>query len=71
MAAAQRNFMEMEAELPEEDRQILDYYGATLDNSGEPDNEMPDEEGVLTMPTPEEQERERQEWAATVAAWER
>ena len=46
----------------------LDYYGADLDDSGEPD-EPPEEESVVTMPTPEEEERTQREWAEKVSAW--
>ena len=57
-------------EIPKSVRDILEHYGATLDDGGEPD-EAPDHEGEVTMPTSEEMERERKEWAAMVAAWNR
>lgn len=61
--------MELEVnEIPESVREILEHYGATLDDGGEPE-ETPDHEGEVTMPTPEEMERERKEWAAIVASW--
>ena len=67
--------MELEMnEIPKSVREILEHYGATLpvpgrvDDGGEPD-EAPDHEGEVTMPTPEEMERERKEWAAIVASW--
>ncbi|MBQ7262435.1 MAG: hypothetical protein IJR14_01830 [Synergistaceae bacterium] len=63
---ARNELIEREKDLPEEARQALEHYGATLDDSGEPD-EPPESEGPVTMPTPEEQEQERAEWAAAVA----
>lgn len=63
---AKNRIIELEKDLPEEARQILEHYGATLDDSGEPDNEAPDDEGVVTLPTPEEMEQERREWAARI-----
>ena len=49
-------------------QEILDYYGANLDNSGEPD-EMPEFEGVVTFPTVEEAFSRAQEWAQKVNDW--
>ena len=54
--------------IPVDVQKTLDYYGADLDNSGEPD-EAPEEECVVTLPTPEEEERTRMEWADKVSAW--
>ena len=53
---------------PKEVQSILNYYGASLDDSGEPD-EAPEEESVVTLPTPEEEERTQKEWAEKVSAW--
>ena len=47
---------------------ILEYYGANLDDSGEPD-EVPEFEGFVTLPTPEEEKQERQDWKQKVASW--
>ena len=52
----------------EELNEILDYYGANLDDSGEPD-EVPEFEGTVTLPTPEEERRLRQEWEQKVKSW--
>ena len=49
-------------------QKILDYYGANLDNSGEPD-EIPEFEGAVTFPTIEEEAQRTQEWARKVASW--
>ena len=49
-------------------QEILDYYGANLDNSGEPD-EVPEFEGAVTFPTIEEEAQRTQEWARKVASW--
>ena len=48
--------------------EILEYYGANLDDSGEPD-EAPEFEGIVTLPTSEEEEQARQDWAQKVASW--
>ena len=48
--------------------EILDYYGANLDDSGEPD-EAPEFEGAVTLPTPEEERQLRHEWAQKVKNW--
>ena len=53
---------------PEEVQNVLDYYGASLDNNGEPD-EAPEDESVVTLPTPEEEEQTQKEWAEKVSAW--
>ncbi len=47
---------------------VLDYYGANLDDSGEPD-EAPEAEGFLTLPTPDEEEQERKDWQNRVQSW--
>ena len=47
---------------------ILEYYGANLDDSGEPD-EAPEFEGVVTLPTPEEEKQACQNWKQKVASW--
>ena len=47
---------------------ILEYYGANLDDSGEPD-EAPDFEGIVTLPTPDEERQNRLEWKRKVASW--
>ena len=54
--------------VPVEVQRTLDYYGADLDDSGEPD-EAPEEESVVTLPTPEEEEQRQREWAEKVNAW--
>ena len=48
--------------------EILEYYGANLDNSGEPD-EAPEFEGTVTLSTPEEERQARQEWEQKVKNW--
>lgn len=53
---------------PEEVQKVLDYYGADLDDSGEPD-EAPEDEGTVTLPTPEEEKQRQKEWADKVSAW--
>ena len=55
---------------PVDVQKTLDYYGADLDDSGEPD-EAPEEESVVTLPTPEEEERTQKEWDEKVSAWRR
>ena len=47
---------------------ILEYYGANLDDSGEPD-EAPEFEGIVTLPTPDEERQNRLEWEQKVASW--
>ena len=49
-------------------QKILDYYGANLDNSGEPD-EMPEFEEAVTFPSLEEEISRNQEWALKVESW--
>ena len=51
-------------------QEILDYYGANLDNSGEPD-EIPEFEGAVTFPSLEEEISRNQEWARKVASWDK
>ena len=48
--------------------EILDYYGANLDNSCEPD-EIPEFEGTVTFPSLEEEIYRTQEWARKVENW--
>ena len=50
--------------------ELLEYYGANLDNSGEPD-EIPEFEGAVTFPTIEEETQRSQEWARKVGSWNR
>lgn len=54
--------------MDKEVEKILEYYGASLDDSGEP-NEAPESEGIVTLPTPEEEKQEREEWQARVKDW--
>ena len=42
-------------------KEILECYGANLDDSGEPD-EAPESEGILTLLTPEEEKQLKQDW---------
>ena len=49
--------------------EILEYYGANLDDSGEPD-EMPEFELVVTFPTIEEESLRAQEWELKVKSWD-
>ena len=49
-------------------QEILDYYGANLDDSGEPD-EAPEIEGVVTLPTPDEEKQTRIDWERKVKSW--
>ena len=55
---------------PEDVQNVLDYYGGSLDDSGEP-NEAPEEESAVTIPTPEEEEQRQREWAEKVSTWRR
>ena len=48
--------------------EILEYCGANLDNSGEPD-EAPESEGVVTLPTPDEEKQTRIDWEGKVKSW--
>ena len=50
--------------------EILEYYGANLDNRGEPD-ETPDSEGIVTLPTPEEEKQLKQDWNRKVKDWDK
>ena len=54
--------------IPADVQKTLDYYGADLDDSGEPD-EVPEDEGIITIPTPEEEQQTQKEWAGKVSAW--
>ena len=54
--------------MDKEVEKILEYYGASLDDSGEPD-EAPESEGIVTFPTPEEEKQARQEWQTRVKNW--
>ena len=54
--------------IPVDVQKTLDYYGADLDDSGEPD-EAPEDEGTVTLPTPEEEKQRKKEWADKVSAW--
>ena len=56
--------------VPVDVQKTLDYYGGSLDDSGEPD-EAPEEESTVTIPTPEEEEQRQREWAEKVSAWRR
>ena len=56
--------------VPVDVQKTLDYYGADLDDSGEPD-EAPEEESAVTIPTPEEEVQRQREWAEKVSAWRR
>ena len=49
-------------------QEILEYHGANLDNSGEPD-EVPEFECVVKFPTIEEEAQRTQEWARKVQSW--
>ena len=49
--------------------EILEYYGVNLDNGGEPD-EAPESEGILTLPTPEEEKQLKQDWNRKVKDWD-
>ena len=55
-------------EIPVDVQETLDYYGADLDDSGEPD-EAPEDEGTVTLPTPEEEKQRQKKWAGKVSAW--
>ena len=52
----------------EEFNKILEHYGADLDDSGEPD-EAPEFEGVVTLPTPDEEKQALKDWRKRVASW--
>ena len=49
-------------------QEILEYYGANLDDSGEPD-EVPEFEGIVTLPTPEEAKQAQRDWEQKVNEW--
>ena len=49
--------------------EILDHYGANLDDSGEPD-EAPEFEGIVTLPTPDEEKQPLEDWHKRVASWD-
>ena len=49
-------------------KEILEYYGANLDDSGEPD-EAPESEGIVTLPTPEEEKQLKQDWDRKIKNW--
>ena len=51
-------------------QEILEYYGANLDDSGEPD-EAPEAEGIVTLPTAEEEKQALQDWERKVKDWEK
>ena len=53
----------------EELNEILEYYGANLDDSGEPD-EAPESEGIVTLPTQEEEKQLKQDWKRKVKDWD-
>ena len=48
--------------------ELLEYYGANFDDSGEPD-ETPEFEGVVTFPTTDEESLRAQEWPRKVESW--
>ncbi len=54
--------------MDEEIQAILEYYGASLDDSGEP-GEVPEAEGLVTLPTPDEEKRELSDWKQKVKSW--
>ncbi len=49
-------------------KEILEYYGVNLDDSGEP-NEAPESEGIVTLPTLEEEKQLKQDWERKVKDW--
>ena len=49
--------------------EILEYYGANFDDGGEPD-EAPESEGIVTLPTPEEEKQLKQDWDSKVKNWD-
>ena len=49
--------------------EILEYYGVNLDDSGEPD-EAPESEGIVTLPTSEEEKQLKQDWDSKVKNWD-
>ena len=48
--------------------ELLEYYGAHLDDSGEPD-EVPEFEGAVTFLSLEEEISRSHEWARKVENW--
>lgn len=59
-----------EMTMDKEIKAILDYYGGSFDDSGEPD-EAPEAEGVATLPTPEEKKEALRDWNRKVKGWEK
>ena len=55
--------------MDKESNEILEYYGANLYDSGEPD-EAPESEGIVTLPTPEEEKQLKQDWDSKVKNWD-
>ena len=55
--------------MTEELNKILDHYGANLDDSGEPD-EAPEFEGIVTLPTPDEEKQALEDWRKKVESWD-
>ena len=49
--------------------EILEYYGANLDDSGEPD-EATEFEGIVTLPTLEEEKQLKHGWNRKVKDWD-
>ena len=54
--------------MDEDLNKILEHYGANLDDSGEPD-EAPEFEGIVTLPTPDEEKQALEDWHKRVASW--
>ncbi len=55
-------------EIPVDVQETLDYYGADLDDSGEPD-EAPEYEGIVPPLNPDEVEQALKAWEEAVRAW--
>ena len=53
--------------MDQELNEILDHYGANLDDSGEPD-EAPEFEGIVTLPTPDDEKQALKDWRKKVAS---
>ena len=49
--------------------EILEHYGANLDDSGEPD-EAPEFEDIVTLPTPDDAKQALEVWHKRVASWD-
>ena len=49
--------------------EILEHYGANLDDSGEPD-EAPEFEDIVTLPTPDDAKQALEDWHKRVASWD-